>query len=229
MPADPARPNPDAKPDASLDAGADALAAARAAPAAAPDIRLVAAHPNWAESRVNRRLLQAAQALPRVSVLDLYGRYPDYDIDVAAEQAALAPVRLLVLLHPVHWYAMPALAKLWVDEVLAHGWAYGHAGTALQGKDFWLVASTGGPQDSYRPEGYNRHPFDAFLPPYRQTAQLCGMRFLPPQIVHGAHRIDEATLDLEVQRFAQRLRQYPEGTGLAGGAAPIPAAAPPNP
>jgi glutathione-regulated potassium-efflux system ancillary protein KefF len=33
-------------------------------------------------------------------------------------------------------------------------------------------ASTGGPEDSYRPDGYNRYFFDAFLPPYEQTAAL---------------------------------------------------------
>ena len=76
--------------------------------------------------------------------------------------------------------------KLWLDEVLAYGWAYGPGGTALQGKDLWLVATTGGPESSYHPQSYNRYFFDAFLPPYEQTAALCGMRFLPPLLLHGA-------------------------------------------
>ena len=83
---------------------------------------------------------------------------------------------------------MPPLMKLWVDDVLAFGWAYGPGGNALRGKDLWLVATTGGPEDSYRPDSYNRYFFDAFLPPYEQTAALCGMRFLPPLMLHGAHR-----------------------------------------
>src|SRR5438067_5662815 len=45
--------------------------------------------------------------------------------DLPAEQAALADARLVVWLHPIHWYGMPALMKLWVDEVLSFGWAYG--------------------------------------------------------------------------------------------------------
>jgi hypothetical protein len=40
------------------------------------------------------------------------------------------------------------------------------------------------------PRRHNRHFFDAFLPPYEQTAALAGMRFLPPLVLHGAHRID---------------------------------------
>ena len=39
--------------------------------------------------------------------------------------------RLVVWLQPIHWYSMPPLLKLWLDEVLAFGWAYGPGGDAL--------------------------------------------------------------------------------------------------
>ena len=172
-------------------------------------IYLIAAHPNWRESRVNRRLLDSAASVARVAVNDLYNRYPDYCIDVAVEQARLAAAQLIVLLHPIHWYSMPALQKLWLDEVLSFGWAYGAGGTALRGKDLWLVASTGGPEDSYHPQGYNRYFFDAFLPPYEQTAALCGMRFLPPLLLYGAHSASEAQLADHAETLRQRLQSYP--------------------
>lgn len=172
-------------------------------------IYLIAAHPNWRESRVNRRLLDSAASVARVEVNDLYNRYPDYCIDVAAEQARLAAAQLIVLLHPIHWYSMPALQKLWLDDVLSYGWAYGAGGDALRGKDLWLVASTGGPEDSYHPQGYNRYFFDAFLPPYEQTAALCGMRFLPPLLLFGAHSASEAQLADHAETFRQRLQSYP--------------------
>ncbi len=187
-----------------------------AAPAAdAPPIYLLAAHDNWRESRVNRRLMARARANASVRVCDLYGRYPDYAIDVAHEQAQLASATLVVLMHPIHWYSMPALQKLWLDEVLAYGWAYGPH-KALEGKDLWLVASTGGAEDSYRPQGYNRHAFDAFLPPYEQTAALCGMRFLPPLVLHGAHRADEDILNAHAELFAKRLQTYPQWPDIGG-------------
>jgi glutathione-regulated potassium-efflux system ancillary protein KefF len=172
-------------------------------------VLVLAAHPNWRESRVNRLMLAAAQAVPGVQVRDLYARYADYDIDVAGEQALAAAAALIVLLHPIQWYSMPALQKLWLDEVLAYGWAYGPGISALQGKDLWLVATTGGPESSYHPQGYNRYFFDAFLPPYEQTAVLCGMRFLPPLLLHGAHRASEQSVAQHVAVFAQRLRSYP--------------------
>ena len=141
----------------------------------APTVYLLAAHPHWRDSRVNRRLLEAARGLPGVDAHDLYGSYADYDIDVPAEQARAAAAQLLVLLHPVQWYSMPALMKLWVDEVLSVGFAYGQTGHALHGKDLWLVTSAGGSAHSYSADGYNRHPVGDFLLPYAQTAALCGM------------------------------------------------------
>ena len=174
-----------------------------------PSIYLVAAHPNWQQSRVNRRLLGTARDVAAVQALDLYGSYADYHIDVPAEQARLAGAQLLVLLHPVQWYSMPALLKLWLDEVLTYGWAYGEGGTVLRGKDMWLVATTGGPEDSYHPQSYNRYFFDAFLPPYEQTAALCGMRFLPPMVLHGAHDVGNHVVAAHVATFRERLQSYP--------------------
>ena len=173
------------------------------------DIYLLAAHPAWRESRVNRPMMQAAQTVPRVRVQDLYSSYPDYVIDVAGEQAAIEKAQLIVLLHPIHWYSMPALQKLWVDEVLTYGWAYGEAGDKLKGKDLWLVVTTGGPEATYHPKGYNRYFFEAFLPPYEQTAALCGMRFLPPLILHGAHTVAADMVNQHVTTFSQRLQSYP--------------------
>lgn len=179
-----------------------------ASPAAT--VLVLVAHPALEQSRINRRLLQAIPASARIAVHDLYARYPDYLIDVAAEQAALSAARLVVWQHPIHWYGMPPLMRLWQDEVLGFGWAYGPDGTALKGKDLWLVASTGSPQEAYHPEGHNRYFFDAFLPPYEQTATLCGMRFLPPLLLHGAHRIGDAALEAHATAYAQRLHSFPE-------------------
>jgi glutathione-regulated potassium-efflux system ancillary protein KefF len=196
---------------------------ASADPEAPPraEILVLVAHPELEHSRANRRLLDAARALQddgaagRVAVRDLYALYPDYLIDVPAEQEALAAAKLVVWQQPIRWYGMPPLLKLWLDDVLVFGWAYGPDGTALRGKDLWLVASTGGPEDSYRPDSYNRYFFDAFLPPYEQTAALCGMRFLPPLVLHGAHRASDAELAAHARTYAQRLAEYPDWPELA--------------
>jgi len=175
-----------------------------------PRILVIAAHPQLEHSRATRASMRAAAAISGVDVHDLYALYPDYFIDVAAEQAALAKADLLVWLHPIHWYGMTPLLKLWVDEVFSFGWAYGPNGHALRGKDVWLAVTTGGPEQSYRPDSYNRYFFDAFVPPYEQTATLAGMRFLPPLVMHGAHRAGDDEIAAHASTFAQRLASYPD-------------------
>ena len=218
-----------ARPKAGADTRPDVVRAA----VRGPDVLVIAAHPHLEHSRINRRLMRAAaESAATVQVRDLYALYPDYLIDIDAEQALLKTARLIVWQHPIHWYSMPPLMKLWVDDVLAFGWAYGPDGTALRGKDLWLVATTGGPEDSYHPDSYNRYFFDAFLPPYEQTAALCGMRFLPPLMLHGAHRADEAEVAAHVGVYAQRLTSHPHWPELDqllyGLACPVPEDARPD-
>lgn len=185
------------------------------------DILILAAHPDRALSRVTQALLAAAEteakagAAERIVVRDLYRLYPDYALDVQAEQEALEAARLVVLLHPLYWYGMPGLQKLWLDEVLRFGWAYGPGGEALHGKDLWLVTSTGGSPESYSDSGHNQHPLDSFLLPYAQSAKLCGLRFLPPMVLYSAHHADDATVFAQAQTFAQRLLTYPSWCGTA--------------
>jgi putative NADPH-quinone reductase len=174
-----------------------------------PQILILYAHPTPHHSRVNRRLAQVAAKVPNVQVHDLYELYPDFHIPVRREQALLEQADLIVFQHPVQWYSMPALLKQWVDSVLTPGWAYGPGGNALHGKDFWLVATTGGSVRSYQAEGHNLFPFSAFLPPYQQTAQLCGMRWLPPHLLFGAHQINQQTLAAHIETYRKRLANYP--------------------
>lgn len=177
------------------------------------DILVLAAHPDLARSHVTRTLLEALRASPvadRVELRDLYRLYPDFHIDVPAEQQALQAARLVVMLHPIYWYSMPALQKLWLDEVPRLGWAYGPGGTALHGKDFWLVTSTGGGAEAYAPGGHNHHPIADFLLPYRQSVHTCGMTWLPPQVLHAAHRATPAQVQAHADLFVQRLQRFPE-------------------
>lgn len=164
-------------------------------------ILLLYAHPHHSRSIAQRALLDAVRTLPQVRLHALYDQYPDFSLDVAAEQALLAEARLVIWQHPVYWYAPPALLKLWFETVLTRGWAFGEDANALAGKDCLWVTSTGAPDEAYREAGMHQHSFDAFVPVVKQTAQFCRMRWLEPIVVHGAHR-------LEARELAQRGAQY---------------------
>src|SRR6476661_6545971 len=157
-------------------------------------IELLYAHPYPRRSRANQALLQAVQDLPFVQVRPLYELYPDFALDIEAEQDLLARAHTVVWQHPMYWYSVPPLLKLWFDKVLSHGWAYGDHGTALHGKNCQWVVTTGGPPSSYAGDGMHGYPFETFAPPLEQTARFCGMRWCPPITVHGAHRASDSAL-----------------------------------
>lgn len=160
----------------------------------AGEVLILLAHPALHRSRVNRALAQRVRDLDGVTVHDLYEAYPDFDMDVAAEKALLASHRVIVWQHPFYWYSTPAILKEWQDLVLEFGWAYGPGGTALQGKLFLQALTTGGQQEAYGPDGFNRHTIRQLLAPAIQTARLCQMVPLPPHVVHGTHRLSDAQI-----------------------------------
>ena len=171
-------------------------------------ILLIYAHPYPRRSRASRRLLDAVRDLPALSIHSLYERYPDFDIDVPAEQAALAQAQLVVWLHPLYWYSVPGLMKHWFDKVLAYGWAYGLDAHALRDKHCLWAATTGADAQAYTAAGAHAHAFNTFAPPLEMTARFCGMHWAAPQVVHGAHLISDAQLDAHAQTFRQRLLDW---------------------
>jgi glutathione-regulated potassium-efflux system ancillary protein KefF len=168
-------------------------------------IDLVFAHPYPQRSVANRALLDAVRDLPGVEIRSLYDRYPDFAIDVEAEQQALAAAKIVVWLHPIYWYSVPPLLKLWFDKVLAYGWAYG-AKQALRGKVCQWATTTGGDDAAFKPDAVHGFEFDKFVPPIEQTARFCGMRWESPFVVHGSHRINHLQLDATARRFRERLQ-----------------------
>jgi glutathione-regulated potassium-efflux system ancillary protein KefG len=170
-----------------------------------PKILILFAHPKLEKSRVQSRLLHAARQIPGVQIHDLYEHYPDFHINIPAEQGLLLEHELILLQHPFYWYSCPPLMKQWIDLVLQHGWAYGREGNALAGKKMGNVISAGGIREAYSHDGFNRYTIADFLAPFNQTARLCKMDYLPPFVVHGTHRATESELDKAALQYGKLL------------------------
>ena len=159
-------------------------------------ILVLFAHPSVGRSEVNRPLAEVAAAVPGVTLVDLYAEYPDFRIDVDCEQKRLLDHDVIVFLHPLYWYSTPAILKEWQDLVLEHGFAYGTGGDRLHGKIFFDATTAGGLEAAYRSEGYNHFSIAELLQPLEQTADLCGMTWLPPFALFGSRQaVDENRVD----------------------------------
>jgi len=165
-------------------------------------------HPNHKSSRVGKALAEAAHGLENVTVRDMYSIYPDYLIDLKAEQKVLLEHDLIVFQHPVYWYSCPPLLKLWIDEVFEYGWAYGTSSNHLQGKHLLSVLTTGGSSGAYAPEGSNRRTIHTFFSPFAQTAHLCGMAYATPWVVYGARGMSDGELHAACAAYRGVLTNY---------------------
>jgi glutathione-regulated potassium-efflux system ancillary protein KefG len=160
---------------------------------------------------VNRRLVEAARGLDGVVVNDLYEAYPELDIDVGQEQRLLEQHDVVVFQHPFYWYSSPAILREWQDLVLEHGWAYGHEGNALEGKLLFNAITAGGGEDAYQSGGSNRFTVRELLAPFEQTARLCGMKYLPPYVVHGTHRLAGPDIERCAKDYRRALEALRDG------------------
>lgn len=179
-------------------------------------IVILHAHPYPHHSRAGKALLAAVRGLPDVAVRDLYELYPDFAIDVAAEQAALSAARTIVWQHPLYWYHAPALMVLWLEKVLALDWAYG-ARHALEGKRVLWVTTTGGPEDSYAPHP-GRLSLDELAAPLKRTVSFCQMTWLPPLALHHAGKVADDRLLAAGETYRDRLVAELRHHGRTGGA-----------
>ena len=140
------------------------------------NILIIHVHPTAHKSRINAALINGVRDLESVTIRHLYELYPDFHVDVKKEQEQLIKHDIIVFQHPFYWYSAPALLK------------------ALMGKKLMTATSTGGTRDAYREKGHNHYTMGQFLAPYRQTASLCKMEYLPPYITHGSLLIEDAMI-----------------------------------
>ena len=157
-------------------------------------ILLLYAHPYPNRSRACAALLSALEDLPGLETRSLYELYPDFDIDLEAEQDALLRAQAVVWLHPFYWYSAPALMHHWLEKVMVHDFAYGSKGSRLAGKPLLWATTTGGDENAFSAEGRHHHEFAAFIPAMEQTARYCGFAWQEPFMLHGAHLVPDAAL-----------------------------------
>jgi glutathione-regulated potassium-efflux system ancillary protein KefF len=179
-------------------------------------ILVIYAHPYPRSSRAGAALVAACAGLATTQVRSLYDLYPDFDIDVPAEQAALAHAQLVVWLHPLYWYGAPGLLKHWFDTVLVRGFAFGDGGGALAGKDCLWAVSTGGDEAAFSPQGRHGHPLADFAAPIEQTARYCGMNWLVPHVVLGTSAISAEDLAASAAAFRGRLEAWRQARAQGG-------------
>lgn len=166
---------------------------------------VIIAHPDYESSRVNKRWVEELEKHEAITINNISLKYPNEKINKEEEQKLLLEHDRIVFQYPWYWYNMPPLMRKWQDTVLEYGWAFGPGGTKLNGKEYVVAITIGGPEVSYQAGGYNTYTISEFLKPVQQTANLTGMKFLPAYKVHSAVVLCNEALEKSAESYVKHI------------------------
>lgn len=159
-------------------------------------VLLISGHDNLNSSNANRYIIEQLkeQLGDRLEVRYLDQLYPDFNIDVEAEQQALSQAEYIIFQFPMYWYNMPALMKQWLDKTLTIGFAFGELpdgtiGDKLKGKKLLVSVTVGAPEEMH--DGVQIPPAKVFYQDMEYSAKYCQMEFLEPLFSYDMFYMDE--------------------------------------
>lgn len=174
------------------------------------NIVVISGHPDINNSTANKTIIDILEKENNIKISKLMSTYSDYQIDANTEINHLLDADVIVLQFPFHWYGVPAILKMWIDSITTP-LVYGPNKGGLKDKVFLLSATTGGPQESYRSNGYNKYTMKEFLLPLLKLGDSLEMDVLDPLVLHSAVFQDvegEDLLKTRAEQHALKLIQH---------------------
>ena len=165
------------------------------------NVLIISGHTDLSASVANKTILDTVhKELPEAEIVRLDSLYPDYKINVEAEQQRLVKADIIVLEFPVFWYSAPSILERWMEEAFKHGFSHGSNGNKLKGKKLVLSFTTGAPASMYSRDGAMGYTIDDFLPCFKATCNLCQMEFAGYVYTGGVSYANRTTPELIEQQ-----------------------------
>ncbi|WP_144715507.1 NAD(P)H-dependent oxidoreductase [Aeromonas veronii] len=137
------------------------------------------------------------------------------------EMQKLEAADLLIFQFPLWWFGLPAILKGWVDRVFAMGRVYGqghiYESGKFRGKRALLSLTTGGPAETYLPDGFNGDIDGVLRPIQRGILQFVGFDVLRPHICYAPVRVSQEEREAWLAQWAERLGQIEQESPIAVG------------
>ncbi len=143
------------------------------------NVLMILAHPKIEQSIANKHISNIISASDNTEVRNLTVLYPNFKIDVKAEQEALLNADIIVFQYPLFWYGVPSLLKEWIDSVFTFGFAFGKGGYQLEGKKIIVSFTTGSSVKDYPEDVVEKIVF-----PFKGLANYCKMEYLTTLVSH---------------------------------------------
>lgn len=140
---------------------------------------LILAHPNFDESIANKTIVnELSKTQDHLEIRHLHELYPAYQMDVIEEQEALLRHDVIILQCPMYWFSVPAILKIWFEQVFTYQFAYGSKGDKLKDKKILVSMTIGQPEENFNNE--ESASVENFLSSIEYSAYYTGMQYLAP-------------------------------------------------
>ncbi|HAV3554146.1 flavodoxin [Acinetobacter baumannii] len=171
---------------------------------------LILAHPYYAQSIANKTIVnEFIKTYPDLEVRDIFQLYPDYKIDVSAEQEALLRHDTIILQYPMFWFNMPAILKLWFDEVFTYQFAYGSQGDKLKDKKVIISMTVGQKEANMMTDQENL--IDSFLKAVQHSIQYTQMQLSGTFLLYDVSPLSgnpESKIKLEAVEHSHKVLKH---------------------
>jgi len=165
---------------------------------------IILAHPRYHSSLANKTIIEELKNSDQNhEIRNIHSLYPDYNIDVQAEQEALLRHETIVLQYPFYWLNLPAILKHWIDEVFQYQFAYGSQGDKLKGKNLIPSFTVGAAENEYRLSGKHHMRIYEFCKSLEHTVYYAQMNYIDPICFFGSSLNVEAFTQDEVRTNAK--------------------------
>ncbi|QNX86259.1 NAD(P)H-dependent oxidoreductase [Acinetobacter seifertii] len=171
---------------------------------------LILAHPYYDQSIANKTIVnELIKTYPDLEVRDIFQLYPDYKIDVSAEQEALLRHDTIILQYPMFWFNMPAILKLWFDEVFTYQFAYGSQGDKLKDKKVIISMTVGQKEADMVNDRENLA--DSFLKAVQYSIQYTQMQLSATYLLYDVSPLSgnpESKIKLEAVKHGHKVLKH---------------------
>lgn len=168
---------------------------------------VVFAHPYLEHSNSNVELINFYVRHQHFTLRDLYEEYPDFHIAAFRERKRLRNYERIIFQFPIIWFSIPPLLRLWIDEVFDREWLKEGVENPLEGKEVFIVVTTGGKERSFSKEGTYKYTIDELISGLIVSLNVFNAEIKNIKVVYEANKLSKKEIILHKREFAELLEQ----------------------
>jgi glutathione-regulated potassium-efflux system ancillary protein KefG len=168
---------------------------------------VVFAHPYLEHSNSNVELINFYVRHQHFTLRDLYEEYPDFHIAAFRERKRLKNYERIIFQFPIIWFGLPPLLRLWMDEVFDREWLKDDMENPLDGKEVFIVITTGGKEHSFTKTGTYKYTIEELISGLIVSLNVFNAKIKHIKVVYEANKLSKKEIILHKQEFAELLEQ----------------------